>query len=65
MHFDALTLACVADELNTKIAQGRVQQIVPIDEMSIGLEVYRDRQRHYLLLGALPTNPRQERCHAA
>jgi predicted ribosome quality control (RQC) complex YloA/Tae2 family protein len=50
MHFDALTLACVAAELQQTVAGGRVQQVLAPDEQSIGLEIYASRQRHYLLL---------------
>lgn len=54
MHFDALTLAAVADELKTTVVPGRVQQIVLPDSRSVGLEVYAQRQRRYLLLSAHP-----------
>ncbi|MFZ1756581.1 MAG: NFACT RNA binding domain-containing protein [Caldilineaceae bacterium] len=54
MHFDALTLAAVAAELNTTIRGGRVQQIILPDPHSVGMEIYADRQRHYLLLSAHP-----------
>jgi predicted ribosome quality control (RQC) complex YloA/Tae2 family protein len=50
MHFDALTLACVAAELQQSVAGGRVQQVLAPDAQSIGLEIYAARQRHYLLL---------------
>ncbi|CAN5393659.1 NFACT RNA binding domain-containing protein [soil metagenome] len=50
MHFDALTLACVTDELKRTLVGGRVQQILRLDETSIGLEIYARHQRHYLLL---------------
>lgn len=50
MHFDALTLACVTDELRRLLLTGRVQQIVAPDEQSIGLEIYAQRTRHYLLI---------------
>jgi predicted ribosome quality control (RQC) complex YloA/Tae2 family protein len=52
MHFDALTLACVTDELQQSVAGGRVQQVLAPDTQSIGLELYAQRQRHYLLLAA-------------
>ncbi len=50
MHFDALTLACVTDELKRTLVGGRAQQILRLDETSIGLEIYAQHQRHYLLL---------------
>ncbi len=54
MHFDALTLAAVADELRETVAGGRVQQIVLPDSRSVALEIYAHRQRLYLLLSAHP-----------
>jgi predicted ribosome quality control (RQC) complex YloA/Tae2 family protein len=54
MHFDALTLACVTAELQATLAGGRAQQIVLTDPYSIGLEIYAQRQRHYLHLSAQP-----------
>ena len=58
MHFDALTLACVTHELQQTIVGGRVQQVVLVDDFSIGLEVYANRQRYYLLISAQPTESR-------
>lgn len=52
MHFDALTLAGVAAELTEAILPGRVQQVILPDEKSVGLEIYANRQRRYLLLSA-------------
>jgi len=52
MYFDALTMACVADELRTTIFGGRVQQVLLPDKLSVGLEVYAQRQRSYLLASA-------------
>ena len=54
MHFDALTLAAVADELKKTVAGGRVQQIVLPDSRSVALEIYAHRARRYLLLSAHP-----------
>lgn len=54
MHFDALTLAAVADELKETVAGGRVQQIVLPDSRSVALEIYAHRERRYLLLSAHP-----------
>jgi predicted ribosome quality control (RQC) complex YloA/Tae2 family protein len=58
MHFDALTLACIAQELQETIVGGRVQQVMLVDDFSVGLEIYADRQRHYLLISAQPTESR-------
>jgi predicted ribosome quality control (RQC) complex YloA/Tae2 family protein len=54
MYFDALTTAAVADELREAILDGRVQSVLQPDEWSVGLEVYAQRQRRYLLLSAHP-----------
>src|SRR3954471_24389799 len=52
MHFDALTLACVAYELAEALTGGRVQQVLLPDAHSVGLEIYAQRQRCYLLPSA-------------
>jgi predicted ribosome quality control (RQC) complex YloA/Tae2 family protein len=54
MHFDALTLACVVAELTATVAGGRVQQVLLVDEHSLGLEIYAQRQRRYLFISAQP-----------
>ncbi len=58
MHFDALTLACVTNELKQTICPGRIQQVVMIDAHSVGLEVFSRGDRHSLLLCADPTASR-------
>jgi predicted ribosome quality control (RQC) complex YloA/Tae2 family protein len=52
MYFDALSAACIADELIERLLGGRVQQVVQPDDLSVGLEVYAERERHYLILSA-------------
>jgi predicted ribosome quality control (RQC) complex YloA/Tae2 family protein len=52
MHFDALTLACLTDELRHTLLGGRVQQVMMIDDDHVGMEVYATRMRHYLVLAA-------------
>jgi predicted ribosome quality control (RQC) complex YloA/Tae2 family protein len=59
MYFDSFTTAAIAAELNTLLG-GRVQAIVEPDELSVGLEIYAQRKRHYLLISA---QPRSARCH--
>jgi len=54
VYFDAMTTAAVVDELRETILDGRVQAVIQPDEWSIGLEVYAQRQRRYLLLSAHP-----------
>ncbi len=58
MHFDALTLACVTHELQTELTGGRIQQVVLPHDAGVGLEVYAQRQRRYLLLNAQPGDGR-------
>ncbi|HID87606.1 MAG TPA: hypothetical protein EYP55_09570, partial [Anaerolineae bacterium] len=58
MYFDALTMAAVAHELRETILGGRVQKVLQPDDLSIGLEVYAGRQRHYLLASAHPQHCR-------
>lgn len=52
MYFDSLTMACVADELRATLLGGRGQQVLLPDSLSVGLEIYARRQRHYLLASA-------------
>jgi predicted ribosome quality control (RQC) complex YloA/Tae2 family protein len=54
MYFDALTLAAVADDLRATILHGRVQRVLLPTPLSIGLEIYAQRQRHFVLASAHP-----------
>lgn len=54
MYFDALTLAAVSDELRATILGGRIQRVLLTGPLSIGLEVYAQRQRWQLLASAHP-----------
>lgn len=58
MYFDTLTLAAVTGELQQTILDGRVQRAVLTTPVSLALEVYAQRHRHYLLLSAHPQYPR-------
>jgi predicted ribosome quality control (RQC) complex YloA/Tae2 family protein len=62
MFFDALTMACITAELRTAILGGRVQQVLLPDKLSVGLEIYAQHQRHYLLASA---HAEQGRLHLA
>ncbi len=53
MYFDALTLAAVADELQGQIG-GRVQEVVLVDELTLGMELWVPPARRYLLISAHP-----------
>ncbi len=56
MTFDALTLAALRQELGALLSGGRVQRIVRVSSLALGLEVYVGA-RHQLLLSAEPTAP--------
>ena len=56
--FDAVALAAVVDELNEKILHGRVQEIVQLDALSFGFEIYAQHHRHYLYVTAHPDEAR-------
>jgi predicted ribosome quality control (RQC) complex YloA/Tae2 family protein len=58
MHYDALTAACMAAELQRLLAGGRVQTVVAVDTHSLGLEVYAGGERRQLLLAAPPAGGR-------
>lgn len=58
MLFDALTTAAVADELRQTILGGRVQRVVQVDEVSLGLEIYAEGTRYQLLASASAQHPR-------
>ncbi len=52
MNFDAVTIMALLGELGATLSGGRVQDTLEVDEESIGLEIYANHQRHYLLLSA-------------
>jgi predicted ribosome quality control (RQC) complex YloA/Tae2 family protein len=58
MNFDVFTIAAVVDELNNKLLGGRVQDSLEIGDDAIGLEIYVNQARHYLLISAHPQEAR-------
>lgn len=58
MTFDGLTLAAMAGELRNRIENARVQKIVQPGPQTIALQLYGNRERHWLLLSADPQRPR-------
>jgi len=54
MYVDAVTVAALVDEFNARLLGGRVQAVVQLDELTFGMEVYAQSQRHYLLVSAHP-----------
>ena len=55
---DTFTISALADELKTTIIGGRIQDVIDVDALGIGLEIYADRKRHYLYLSADAAHPR-------
>lgn len=58
MSFDAFTISALVDEFKRTLVGGRVQDVIDVDEMGLGLEIYAQRKRHYLYLGAEASQPR-------
>lgn len=55
--FDTLTMAALADELATRLVDGRIQKVIQIGEATIGLEIYAEHQRRMLIASAESRNP--------
>ncbi len=60
MNFDVFTTSAVVDELTKTILGGRVQDSLEIGNNAVGLEIYANHVRHYLLISA---HPQQARLH--
>ena len=58
MSIDVFTISALVDELSDTLAGGRVQDVIDVDDMGIGLEIYAKRARHYLYVSADPRAPR-------
>ncbi len=56
--FDSLTVAALTDELSHRLLGGRIQKVLQLDPDSIGLEIYAEHQRQYLVASASSRNPR-------
>lgn len=56
--YDALMLAAIVAELNDRLLDGKVQRVLLLDTLSIGLEVYSSGARHQLLISADASNAR-------
>ncbi len=52
MYLDAFTISALVDELMDQLAGGRIQDVIDVDNTGIGLEIYANRQRHYLYMSA-------------
>jgi predicted ribosome quality control (RQC) complex YloA/Tae2 family protein len=60
MYVDSITIAALVDELRGALLDGRVQDVVAPDDLSLGFEIYAGHQRRYLLVSAAA---RSARCH--
>ncbi len=58
MSFDVFTISALVDEFLDTLVGGRIQDVIDVDEMGLGLEIYARRQRHYLYMSADATQPR-------
>jgi predicted ribosome quality control (RQC) complex YloA/Tae2 family protein len=58
MYFDALTVAAIAAELCAELLEGRVQQVLLPDRLSMTLEIYAHHRRYYLFASAHPQTAR-------
>jgi predicted ribosome quality control (RQC) complex YloA/Tae2 family protein len=58
MYLDVFTLSALVDEFLDKLAGGRVQDSIDVDETGLGLEIYAQHRRHYLYMSAEHQTPR-------
>ena len=58
MYLDFFTLAALVEELQAQLVGGRIQDVLDVDETGLGLEIYAQRQRHWLYLSADNRVPR-------
>ena len=58
MSIDCFVIAALADELRGALVGGRVQDVIDLDALALGLEIYASRRRHYLYMSAEPNHPR-------
>ena len=58
MSLDTFTISALVDELAAKVVGGRVQDVIDVDDMGLGLEIYAAGTRRYLVLSADAAQPR-------
>ena len=58
MSPDTFAISALVDELRAKLLGGRVQDVIDVADMALGLEIYAQGERRYLLLSAEPSQPR-------
>ncbi len=57
MSFDTFACAAIAAEMGSTILEGRVQQIIQINSLIYGFEIYVRPTRHYLVISVEPQAP--------
>ncbi|MCY3582736.1 MAG: NFACT family protein [Chloroflexi bacterium] len=58
MSLDTFAIAALVDELRERLLGGRIQDVIDVAPMSLGLEAYAQGKRQYLLLCAESQAPR-------
>ncbi len=58
MSPDTFAISALVDELREKLLGGRIQDVIDVSGMALGLEVYAHGERQYLLLCAEASQPR-------
>lgn len=58
MSFDSFVISALVDEFTRVLLGGRVQDVIDVDDMGLGLEIYSSRERHYLYMSADARDPR-------
>jgi len=58
MNLDTFTISALADEFQETIIGGRIQDVIDVDALGIGLEIYANQRRRYLYLSADAQHPR-------
>ena len=58
MSPDTFAMSALVDELRAKLLGGRIQDVIDVADMALGLEIYAQGERRYLLLSAEPSQPR-------
>lgn len=58
MSPDTFAISALVDELRDRLLGGRIQDVIDVAPMSLGLEAYAQGKRHYLLLCADSQQPR-------
>jgi predicted ribosome quality control (RQC) complex YloA/Tae2 family protein len=58
MNFDVFTISALTDEFMDTLVGGRIQNVINVDAMGLGLEIYAHSKRRYLYLSADSDNPR-------